>query len=86
MSSKKIWNAIIGGGLAGASVANALFQHPHLDVHVYESASEFWERGTAMGLSSNFQLALNHVNPPPPPKPPRSARKQAQWPRLLREA
>lgn len=53
--------AVIGGGLAGATIANALLRHAHLDVHVYESASEFSERGAAVGLASDAQRALTEV-------------------------
>lgn len=58
-SSIKI--AVIGGGLAGATIANALLRHAHLDVHVYESAPEFSERGAAVGLASDAQRALKEV-------------------------
>lgn len=53
--------AIIGGGLAGATIANGLLRHAHLDVHVFESAPEFSERGAAVGLASNAQKALGQV-------------------------
>lgn len=53
--------AVIGGGLAGATIANALLRHAHLDVHVYESAPEFSERGAAVGLASDAQRALGEV-------------------------
>lgn len=53
--------AIIGGGLAGATLAHALLRHNHLDVHVYESAPEFSERGAAIGLASDAQQALWRV-------------------------
>lgn len=59
LSSIKI--AIIGGGLAGATLAHALLRHAHLDVHVYESAHEFSERGAAVGLASDAQEALKQV-------------------------
>ena len=55
--------AIIGGGLAGATLANALFDHPHLDIHMIESAPEFSERGAASGLAVNAQRALAGFNP-----------------------
>ncbi|KAI1284787.1 salicylate hydroxylase [Xylaria sp. FL0933] len=55
--------AIIGGGLAGATLANALVRESHLEIHVFESASEFPERGAAVGLGINAQLALNQVLP-----------------------
>ncbi|KAH8657989.1 salicylate hydroxylase [Xylariales sp. PMI_506] len=63
MPESKILVAIIGGGLAGATLANALIQIPHLDVFVYEAAPEFSERGAAVGLSSNAQAALEQIFP-----------------------
>lgn len=62
-SQGKLRIAISGGGLAGASLANALFCHPHLEVHVYESAPEFSERGAAVGLAINAQRALDAIVP-----------------------
>lgn len=53
--------AVIGGGLAGATMANALLRHAHLEVHVYESAPEFSERGAAVGIPSYTQAALQQV-------------------------
>ena len=61
--TRRLRVGIIGGGLAGAGVANALIQSPHLDVHVFESAPEFSERGAAIGLSANAQLALEQITP-----------------------
>ncbi|RYP69607.1 hypothetical protein DL770_008213 [Monosporascus sp. CRB-9-2] len=55
--------AIIGGGLAGATLANALIQIPHIDIQIYESAPSFSERGAAVGLGTNAQQALEHVLP-----------------------
>ncbi|XXG96085.1 hypothetical protein Hte_002363 [Hypoxylon texense] len=55
--------AIIGGGLAGVTLGNALIQHKHLDFHIYESAPEFSERGAAVGLATNAQRALSRVLP-----------------------
>lgn len=61
-STNDIKIAIIGGGLAGASIANALLRHAsQLEVHVYESAPEFSERGAAIGLPSDAQRALAQV-------------------------
>lgn len=54
---------IIGGGLAGATLANALIQHPHLEIELFESAPEFSERGAAVGLAVNAQKALQQVIP-----------------------
>lgn len=53
--------AIIGGGPAGATLANALVHIPYIQVFVYESAPTFSERGAAVGLSVNAQQALHHV-------------------------
>jgi len=55
--------AITGGGLAGATLANALFDQPHLDIHIFESAPEFSERGAAVGLAVNAQRALAEIIP-----------------------
>lgn len=60
-TSSAIKIAIIGGGLAGASIANALLRHAHLDVHVYESAPEFSERGAAVGLAGDSQRAMKQA-------------------------
>ncbi|CAJ2510945.1 Uu.00g065700.m01.CDS01 [Anthostomella pinea] len=53
--------AIIGGGLAGASLANALFWLPHLDIQVFEAAPEFSERGASIGLSKNTLETLDQI-------------------------
>lgn len=60
-SSSVIKIAVIGGGLAGATIANALLRHAHLEVHVYESAPVFSERGAAIGLPSYARGALQQV-------------------------
>lgn len=59
----KIRIAIIGGGIAGATLANAFIRIPHLDVHLYESAPEFSERGAAVALAVNAQTALKETIP-----------------------
>ncbi|KAI0206734.1 salicylate hydroxylase [Astrocystis sublimbata] len=63
MTPPTIRIAVIGGGLAGASLANALIRSSHLSVHVFESAPEFSERGAAIGLSCNAQRALQQFIP-----------------------
>ncbi|KAJ3494787.1 hypothetical protein NLG97_g3848 [Lecanicillium saksenae] len=63
MAAQSIRIAIIGGGLAGACMANALFQKPNLDVHVYEASPEFSERGAAVGLAQNAINALEAIIP-----------------------
>lgn len=53
--------AISGGGLAGATLLHALAKHSHLDVHIFESASAFKERGAAVGISRNALSALDLI-------------------------
>lgn len=53
--------AISGGGLAGASLFHALVKQPHLDVHIFESASGFREAGAAVGISNQAQTALRLI-------------------------
>lgn len=55
--------AFVGGGLDGAAMANALIGLPNFTVNVFEAATEFSERGAAVGLSVNAQLALDRVMP-----------------------
>ncbi|KAI1370677.1 salicylate hydroxylase [Hypoxylon crocopeplum] len=55
--------AIIGGGLAGTALANALIQIPHLEIQVYESAPSFSERGAAVALGPNALQALEQILP-----------------------
>lgn len=55
--------AIIGGGLAGVTLGNALIRHEHIEFHIYESALEFSERGAAVGLAINAQRALHRILP-----------------------
>jgi salicylate hydroxylase len=55
---------IIGGGLAGSTLAYALKQIPHIQIQVYEAAPTFLERGAAIGLSTNALQALDQIFPP----------------------
>ncbi|OTA87202.1 hypothetical protein M434DRAFT_399576 [Hypoxylon sp. CO27-5] len=55
--------AIIGGGLAGASLIHALMKFSHLDVHIFESAAAFKEAGMAIGIARNAQAALELIGP-----------------------
>lgn len=61
--SDRIRICIVGGGLAGLTLAIALVKHPHLDVQVYESASRFTERGAGIGLSPLALEALDDIMP-----------------------
>lgn len=54
---------VVGGGLAGITVAIALVKHPHVDVQVYESPPQFFERGAGIGLSPLALEALNDIIP-----------------------
>ncbi|KAI1366321.1 hypothetical protein F5Y08DRAFT_351528 [Xylaria arbuscula] len=63
MANPSIRVAIVGGGLASASLGNALIHIPQPDVHIFESASEFSRRGIASGLSRNAQRALKQLVP-----------------------
>jgi salicylate hydroxylase len=60
-TASKIRIAISGGGLAGAALARSLLPHAHLDVHIYESAAEFSERGMGIIMAVNAQRALKHI-------------------------
>ncbi|KAI1413395.1 FAD/NAD(P)-binding domain-containing protein [Hypoxylon sp. FL1857] len=61
--TSRIRIGIVGGGLAGITVAIALARHPHLDVQVYESAPNFTERGAGIGLSPLTLEALDDIIP-----------------------
>ncbi|OAA79155.1 salicylate hydroxylase [Akanthomyces lecanii RCEF 1005] len=63
MSEQKLRIAIVGGGLGGTCMAHALINKPHLDVHVYEAAPEFSERGAAVGLPDHAIDALEAIIP-----------------------
>lgn len=58
MTASKLRIAIVGGGVAGASLANALAQCDNLSLQLFESAPKFSERGAAVGLSAFAQRAL----------------------------
>ena len=53
--------AIIGGGIGGLSLALGLLDHPHIDVHVYESAPSFGEIGAGVAFGPNAQRALELI-------------------------
>lgn len=59
--SSSIRVAILGGGLAGASLLHALLKHPHLDTHIFEAATEFKEAGAAVGVARNGLAALDLI-------------------------
>ena len=61
--SKTLRVAVIGGGIGGVLLAIGLLKHPHVDVHVYESAPSFGEIGAGIGLGPNAQRALKLIGP-----------------------
>ncbi|OTA98808.1 hypothetical protein M426DRAFT_17028 [Hypoxylon sp. CI-4A] len=61
--ANRIRIGIVGGGLAGITVAVVLLKHPHVDVQVYESAPNFMERGAGIGLSPLTLEALDDIIP-----------------------
>ncbi|KAI0834446.1 FAD/NAD(P)-binding domain-containing protein [Hypoxylon sp. FL0890] len=63
MASPPIRIAVIGGGLAGAVLANALLQVPHIHIEIYESAPEFSERGAPVILTGTAQKSLQRAIP-----------------------
>lgn len=59
----KIRVAVIGGGIAGATMAHASTKYPHLDVQIFEAAPEFKDTGAAIGLTANARAALKLIGP-----------------------
>lgn len=55
--------AVVGGGIGGLVLALGLLKHPHIDVHVYESAPSFGEIGAGVGFGPNAQRALELIGP-----------------------
>ena len=65
--------AIIGGGMGGLTLANALVHrplsdqilahHPGFEVHVYEARPEFSKRSAFVGLGINAKKALKYCVP-----------------------
>jgi salicylate hydroxylase len=63
MADARFRIAIVGGGFAGATLASALVQIPHVGIEVYESTPQFSERGAALVLTSTAQKALQRTIP-----------------------
>ena len=55
--------AVIGGGIAGLCLTLGLLKHPHIDVHVYESAPTFSEFGAGVEIGPNAQISLRLLSP-----------------------
>ena len=53
--------AIVGGGLGGSCLANALIAIPHLHVEVYEAKPAFSERGASLTLHDAALKALDEM-------------------------
>lgn len=49
--------------MAGATLLHALLKHDHLNVHIFESASEFREAGMAVGMTRNAFQSLELIGP-----------------------
>ncbi|RYP56339.1 hypothetical protein DL771_011958 [Monosporascus sp. 5C6A] len=55
--------AIVGGGIAGLALAAGLVKKPHIDVHVYESVSEYKDVGAGLALHLNAIKAMGLIGP-----------------------
>lgn len=55
---KKIKVAVIGGGIAGLALTTQLVKNTHLDVHLFESASQFSEIGAGISFGANAVKAI----------------------------
>ena len=63
VSDSKISIAICGGGVGGLSLAIGLLRHPHLEVHIYESALAFAEIGAGVSFGPNAMRAMQLIDP-----------------------
>ena len=59
----KISIAICGGGIGGLALAIGLLRHPHLSVHIYESAPAFAEIGAGVSFGPNAMRAMRLIDP-----------------------
>ncbi|KAI0101092.1 FAD/NAD(P)-binding domain-containing protein [Daldinia grandis] len=55
--------AIIGGGLAGATVLRGLLRYPHITVDMYESRPTFRDGGPGLAFTSKAQDILAAIDP-----------------------
>ncbi|VBB80735.1 Putative salicylate hydroxylase [Podospora comata] len=55
--------AIMGGGIAGLSLAAALVKKPHLDIHVYEAVPAHSDVGAGLALHRNALAAMALLGP-----------------------
>ncbi len=49
---------VAGAGIAGLASTIALRQHPHIDVQVYDQATELREIGASIALSPNVSVVF----------------------------
>ena len=54
--------AVCGGGLGGLALTIGLLRHPHIRVHVYESAHAFAEIGAGVGFGPNSRRAIAMID------------------------
>ncbi|KAI1778824.1 hypothetical protein F4818DRAFT_402562 [Hypoxylon cercidicola] len=62
-SSSTIRVAIIGGGLAGATLLRGLLRYPHLGVDMYESRPAFREEGPGLAFTTSALSVLAAIDP-----------------------
>ncbi|KAK4112569.1 FAD/NAD(P)-binding domain-containing protein [Canariomyces notabilis] len=62
-TSRPISVAIVGGGIAGLSLAAGLVKQRHLNVHVYEAASAYEDVGAGLALHRNALEAMALIGP-----------------------
>ncbi|KAK4225227.1 putative salicylate hydroxylase [Podospora fimiseda] len=55
--------AIIGGGIAGLSLAAGLIKKPHLDIHIYEAVPQHKDVGAGLALHRNAIKAMSLIGP-----------------------
>ncbi|KAI2470689.1 FAD/NAD(P)-binding domain-containing protein [Annulohypoxylon bovei var. microspora] len=55
--------AIIGGGLAGATVLRGLLRYPHISVDMYESRPTFRDEGPGLAFTTKTQAMLAAIDP-----------------------
>ncbi|KXJ85692.1 salicylate 1-monooxygenase [Microdochium bolleyi] len=60
-STKRIRIAIVGAGIAGLTAAIALQDEPHIDVQIYERATELREVGATIALGPNGLKLLDKL-------------------------
>ncbi|KAH7403051.1 mannitol 1-phosphate dehydrogenase 2 [Cadophora sp. MPI-SDFR-AT-0126] len=63
-SAKQATIAIVGGGIAGVTLAAGILRHaPHVSITLYEAASAFGEIGAGVGFGPNAVTAMTLIDP-----------------------